>query len=182
MLAILFCYESPQLSTARSSIQWSSSCQSCTDLQQSWQPTSWLTILYKYISCPIPYIGKQIWLNIFSLISIPSGVAWVMLKVGPAGGGSKNFIWGGHGECGKVRKGPTFENFSGELTSRSLLLDTMSIIRSAFMAVCWLDKSAITSKGRFMAWPGPMDATPLSIPMSVALFINKSWLHSDVTL
>jgi len=86
------------------------------------------------------------------VVIVVSGVTWVKLKVGPAGGGSRNFVWGGgHGECGKERKGPTFEKFSGELTLRSLLLDIMSIIRSAVMAVCWLDRSAITSNGRAMA-------------------------------
>jgi len=29
------------------------------------------------------------------LIHIDSGVAWVKLKVGPASGGSRNFVWGG---------------------------------------------------------------------------------------
>jgi len=52
------------------------------------------------------------------LVAAASGVTWVKLKVGPAGGGSRNFVWGGHGECGKERKGPTFEKFSGELTLR----------------------------------------------------------------
>jgi len=87
--------------------------------------------------------------------STHSGVAWGKLQVGPAGGGSKNFVFflggGAHGECGKERKGPTFEKFSGELTSRSLLLEIMSIITYAVMAVCWLDRSAIISKVRAMA-------------------------------
>jgi len=91
-----------------------------------------------------------------------SGVAWVKLKVRPAGGGSKNFVWGGaHGECGKERKWPTFKKFSGELTSRSLLLEIMSIIRSAVMAICWLDRLGhhIQRSGHGLTLPNGRDAT-----------------------
>jgi len=92
---------------------------------------------------------------------IYSGITWVKLKFGPAGGGSRNFVWGGHGECGKEWKGPTFEKFSGDLTLRSLLLDIMSIIRSAIMAVCWSDRSGhhIQRSGHGLTWPNGRDAT-----------------------
>jgi len=67
------------------------------------------------------------------------------------------FGGGAHGECGKERKGPTFEKFSVELTLRSLLL----LLVTAVMAVCWLDKSGhhFQRSGHGLTWPNGRDVT-----------------------
>jgi len=49
----------------QSTVQSHSSSQSCTDLQQRWQPTSWLKTCYKYVLYFIPDLDRQIYLKIF---------------------------------------------------------------------------------------------------------------------
>jgi len=69
-----------------------------------------------------------------------------------------------------------------ELTSRSLLLDIMSIIGSAVMAVCWLDRSAsgptyhIQRSGHGLTWPNGQDATGLGLDAARPLVTNTIFM------